>query len=107
MFIDDETGKTTKAINNATEMKHPVTKNKITIKAGASTRVKAISLARGLTAAIIHYDEPEFTDFIKEIIENSVSTFDTAARAAKRNGKLYGRIFTWIKARCYKVTYSY
>lgn len=93
-FIDEESGKTTKAVNNATEMKHPITKNKITVKAGASSRIKAISLARGLTAAILHYDEPEFTEFIKEIIENSVSTFETAARAAKKNGKLYGRIFT-------------
>ena len=76
-------------------MRHPVTKNKITVKAGAATKVKAISLARGLTAAIIHYDETEFTDFIKEIVENSVSTFETAAKAAKNNGSLYGRIFTW------------
>ena len=76
-------------------MRHPVTKNSIKIRAGATTKDKAVSLARGLTAAIIHYDEPEFTLFIKDIIENSVSTFDTAARAAKKNGSLYGRIFTW------------
>ena len=93
-FFDDENGKTVKAVNNATEMRHPVTKNSIKIRAGATTKDKAVSLARGLTAAIIHYDEPEFTLFIKDIIENSVSTFDTAARAAKKNGSLYGRIFT-------------
>ena len=95
-FFDDENGKTVKAIKNATEMRHPVTKNRISVRAGAASKAKAISLARGLSAAIIHYDEPEFTDFIKEIVENSVSTYETAARAAEMNGSLYGRIFTWI-----------
>jgi len=93
-YFDDENGKTVKAIKNATEMRHPVTKNRIAVRAGAASKAKAISLARGLSAAIIHYDEPEFTDFIKEIVENSVSTYETAARAAKNNGSLYGRIFT-------------
>ena len=37
-------------------MRHPVTKNKIIVKAGAASKAKAISLARGLTAAILHYD---------------------------------------------------
>ena len=38
--------------------------------------------------------EPEFTNHIKTIIANSVSTYETAARNAKRNGALYGRIFS-------------
>ena len=79
-------------------MRHPVTKNNIKIRAGAASKAKAISLARGLSAAVLHYDEPEFTDFIKEIVENSVSTYETSARAAKKNGTLYGRIFTWTYA---------
>ena len=38
--------------------------------------------------------EPEFTDHIKTIVSNSVSTFETAAANAKRNHSMYGRIFT-------------
>jgi hypothetical protein len=38
--------------------------------------------------------EPEFTNHIKTIVANSVSTFETAAANAKRNHAMYGRIFT-------------
>lgn len=93
-FMDDD-GKTVKAVNNATEMRHPVTRNKIRVKAGSATPAKALSTARGLTAPIIHYDEPEFTDNINIVVDNSVSTYETAARASKENGTMYGRIFTW------------
>ena len=40
-------------------------------------------------------DEPEFTNHIKTIISNSVSTYATAAENAKRNHGMYARIFTW------------
>ena len=40
------------------------------------------------------FDEPEFTNHIKTIVENSVSTFETASRNAKENGALYGRCFS-------------
>jgi hypothetical protein len=93
-YYDDETGKAVKAVNNATQMKQPVTKNTIKIRAGAGSRPKAVSLARGLTAPIIHYDEPEFTDYIGSIISNSVSTYETAARASEANGTLHARVFT-------------
>ena len=39
--------------------------------------------------------EPEFTNEIKTIVENSVSTFATAAKNAKANNSMYARIFTW------------
>lgn len=92
--IMEEDGKITKSRKSATKMKHPVTKNEIIIKPAATSYSKALSLARGLSASIIHYDEPEFTQFIDVIIENSVSTFETSARKAKENGAVYGRIFT-------------
>ena len=38
--------------------------------------------------------EPEFTNHIKTIVANSVSTFETAASNAKRNHAMYARIFT-------------
>ena len=75
-------------------MKHPITKNRIIIKSKATSYESALSLARGLTAPFLHFDEPEFTSHIKTIVENSVSTFDTAARNAKKNGALYGRCFS-------------
>ena len=96
VFEEDENGKLkiTKAVKNATSMRHPVTKNRIIIKSKATSYESALSLARGLTAPILHFDEPEFTNHIKTIVENSVSTFDTAARNAKKNGALFGRFFT-------------
>ena len=93
---DESTGKLkiVKAVKNATSMKHPITKNRIIIKSKATSYESALSLARGLTAPFLHFDEPEFTSHIKTIVENSVSTFDTAARNAKKNGALYGRCFS-------------
>ena len=38
--------------------------------------------------------EPEFTNHIKTIVENSYSTYETAARNAKKNGALYCRAFS-------------
>ena len=90
----DDDGKITKAVKNATRMQHPVTHNSIIVKSKATSKDSALSLARGLTAPILHFDEPEFTNKIKIIIENSVSTYQTAAENAKKNGAMYGRIFT-------------
>lgn len=75
-------------------MKHPITKNRIIIKPKATSYESALSLARGLTSNVLHFDEPEFTPYIKTIIENSVSTFETAARNAKKNGAMYCRAFS-------------
>ena len=95
--ISDDDGKIVKAISSATRMQHPVTNNQITIKSKATSYDQALSIARGLTAPILHFDEPEFTSHIKTIVDNSVSTFDTAARRSKENGSIYGRIFTYSK----------
>lgn len=93
---EDENGKVklVKAARNATSMKHPITKNRIIIKPKATSYESALSLARGLTSTILHFDEPEFTPYIKTIIENSVSTFETASRNAKKNGAMYCRAFS-------------
>lgn len=96
MEEDETTGKVkvVKATKNATMMRHPITKNRIIIKSKATNYESALSLARGLTAPFLHFDEPEFTNHIKTIVENSVSTFETASRNAKANGALYGRCFS-------------
>lgn len=92
--IMDEDGKITKSIKNATRMQHPITKNQILVRGKASSYEDAMGLGRGLTAPILHFDETEFTRFIDVIVENSVSTFETASRASKDAGAIYGRIFT-------------
>jgi len=55
---DETTGKirVVKAIKNATIMRHPITKNKITIKSKATSYESALSLARGMSAPVIHFD---------------------------------------------------
>lgn len=90
----DEDGKITKMVKNATRMQHPVTNNSITVKSKATSYAGALNLARGLTAPILHFDEPEFTSHIDVIVQNSVSTFKTAAEKSQKNHTLYGRIFT-------------
>ena len=91
--IDDD-GKIVKSINNATRMKHPVTGNQILVRGRAAGYDDAMSLGRGLSAPILHFDETEFTKWIDVIVENSVSTFETSSRASKETGSIYGRIFT-------------
>ena len=54
--IMTEDGKITKAKKNATEYGHPVTGNKIITKARASSYDGALSIARGLTAPLLHFD---------------------------------------------------
>lgn len=51
----DEDGKTVKATKNATQMRHPVNGNSVIIKSKATSYDSALSLARGLTAPILHF----------------------------------------------------
>nr|DAT85716.1 MAG TPA: large terminase [Caudoviricetes sp.] len=90
----DEDGKIVKMKKNATKMVHPVTNNSIIVKPKATSYDSALSLARGLTAPLLHFDEPEFTNYIKTIVDNSVSTYNTAAERSKAAGSIYGRVFT-------------
>lgn len=92
--VVDEDGVRTKARNNATMIKHPINNNSIITKPKATSYDKALSLARGLTAPILHFDEPEFTEHISTIVANSVSTYEQAASNAKKNNAMYARIFT-------------
>lgn len=91
--MDDE-GKVTKSVKNATRMQHPVTKNQVLVRGKATSYDSALGMGRGLTAPILHFDESEFTNYIDVIVENSVSTFETASRKSKEAGTIYGRVFT-------------
>lgn len=92
--VVDADGSRQKAKQNATELGNPINGNSVIIKPKATSKDAALSLARGLTAPILHFDEPEFTNHIKTIVANSVSTYETAASNARRNHAMYGRIFT-------------
>lgn len=92
--IVSEDGKIIKGKQNATEYEHPIQHNKIITKAKATSYDAAISIARGLQAPLLHFDEPEFTPYIDIIVENSVSTFETSHRKALENGAVSSRIFT-------------
>lgn len=92
--IVDADGKVNKAKKNATSIAQPVNGNSIVVKPKATSHDSALSIARGLSAPILHFDEPEFTNHIGTIVSNSVSTYETSARRAKENGAMYGRIFT-------------
>ena len=93
-YYIDENGTRIKHTKNATSLMHPVTRNNVITKSKATSYDGALSLARGLTAPVLHFDEPEFTNHIGTIVENSVSTFEQAADNARRNNAMYGRIFT-------------
>ena len=93
-FIISDDGTKIKHSMSAMKAEHPITHNKIVVKSKATSYDSALSLARGLTAPVIHFDEPEFTNHIKTIVENSVSTFEQAASNARKNNAMYGRIFT-------------
>ena len=54
--IVTEDGKRTKAKKNATEMANPINLNSIKVKPKATSYDTALSIARGLTAPIQHYD---------------------------------------------------
>lgn len=92
--IITEDGKVEKGRDSATTFTHVVTKNKIKLKGRASGHSAALSLARGLSAPIIHFDEVEFCPYIDVIVQNSVSTYEQSAAASRAAGTLYGRIFT-------------
>lgn len=92
-FIDSD-GTKIKQTKNATTLKHPVNLNEIAIKSKATSYDAALNLARGADAPILHFDEPEFTNHIKTIIENSYPTYERAASNAERNHAMHARIFT-------------
>ena len=94
-LLDEETGTRQKATKNATKIKNPINNNSVIVKSKATSYDMALSLARGLTAPVLHFDEPEFTNHIKTIVANSVSTYEQAAANARKNGAAYARIFTW------------
>lgn len=92
--VMSDDGKITKETKNATKIKHPLTNNEIIVKGKATNQEGALNIARGLTAPLLYFDEIEFTNKIDIIIRNSAPVYVTAAANAKKNGAVYGRVFT-------------
>lgn len=93
-YIITEDEKKIKSKENATLTTNPVNNNRIITKNQAASKDKAMSLARGLSAPCLYFDEPEFTNYIDIIVANSYSTYDTASRNAIDNGASAFRCFT-------------
>ena len=71
----DEDGKTVKATKNATQMRHPVNGNSVVIKSKATSYDSALSLARGLTAPILHFKH-KLKHYIVIYNENSFNCWE-------------------------------
>ena len=60
-------------------MKHPVTGNQILVRGRASGYDDAMSLGRGLSAPILHFDETEFTKWIDVIVKKRSNSSYTSS----------------------------
>lgn len=90
----DDDGKEIKATDNVKTLKNAANGNSIVTKPSAKSIEAAERIGRGSTQVIQYYDEFEFTNCIKTIVEAAGPAFATASENAKRNGAMYGRIFT-------------
>lgn len=91
--FDDE-GNEIKATDNVKTLKNAANGNSIVTKPSARSIEAAERIGRGSTQVIQYYDEFEFTNCIKTIVEAAGPAFATASENARRNGALYGRVFT-------------
>lgn len=89
-----EEGKIEKSRDNVTLLENKSNGNSIITKPSASSKEKAENIGRGCTQPIQYYDEVEFTDYIKDIVEAAGPAFNTASDNAKRNNGAYCRVFT-------------
>lgn len=92
--VYDDDGKLIEGIDNVRTLKNASNGNKIVTKSSARSVETAEKIGRGSTQPIQYYDEFEFIDYIKTIVEAAGPAYVTASRNAKRNGAMYGRIFT-------------
>lgn len=92
--IINEEGKLVKGTNNVKSISNPVNGNKIVTKPSATSKMSADNIGRGNTQPIQYYDEVEFSNHIKTIIQAAGPAFNTASQNAQRNGGSYCRIFT-------------
>lgn len=90
----DENGKIDTGTDNVKTLSNANNGNKIVTKGQAVSIETAEKIGRGSTQPIQYYDEFEFINYVKTIMEASGPAFSTASKNAKRNKAMYGRIFT-------------
>jgi hypothetical protein len=90
----DDDGKKINAMDNVKSLENQNNKNKIVTNAKALSVERAESIGRGCSQVIQHFDEVEFTNHIKTIVQASGPAYKSAAANAKRNNAIYARIFT-------------
>ena len=91
--FDDEMNEI-KGRDNIKTLQNASNGNRIVTKPSASSIAKAETIGRGASQPIQYYDEFEFIDFIKTIMEAAGPAFNTASENAKDNHGMYGRIIT-------------
>lgn len=91
---DSDTSKKVEGTNNVTSISNVNNNNKIITSPKATSKEKAENIGRGCTQPIQYFDEVEFTSFIKTIVQTSGPAYKSASTNAKRNGAIYGRIYT-------------
>ena len=90
----DEDGNEIKGTDNVKTLKNPANGNSVVTKPSARSIEAAERIGRGSSQPIQYYDEFEFTNCIKTIMEAAGPAFNTASENAKRNNSMYGRILT-------------
>lgn len=90
----DDEGREIKVTDNVKKLMNAVNGNSIVTKPSARSVELAERIGRGSTQVIQYYDEVEFTNHIKTIMEAAGPAFATASDNARRNGAIHGRIFT-------------
>lgn len=90
----DEDMQEIKGRDNIKTLKNATNGNSIVTKPSASSIAKAETIGRGASQPIQYYDEFEFINFIKTIMEAAGPAFNTASENAKKNHAMYGRIIT-------------
>lgn len=90
----DEYGKVKKTRQSTEILVNELRRNTTEIHAKASNESAATQMARGASAAMLYFDEIEFTPFFDFILANSAPAFKTAADNARDVGLPYGRLFS-------------
>jgi hypothetical protein len=88
----NEDGKKEEGADNIKSISNVHNNNKIVTKPKATSKARAESIGRGCSQTIQLFDEVEYTDHIKTIIQASGPAYGKAASNAKRNGAIFGRI---------------
>lgn len=93
-FIFNEDGKAIEKKGSVQTLSNLYNNNKIVAFPKATSKEKAEKIGRGATQPIQYYDEVEFIDFIKTIVETAGPSFNSASKNARENNAAYCRIFT-------------